>query len=75
MTEVGFYRFPVFMYHTHPSLTINSISKENKLTEFTVIKNKSDLADVNLANLYGIKVSYDLGDDFTVVDLTKVKKP
>ncbi|MFT5882130.1 MAG: hypothetical protein ACI9FG_000630 [Crocinitomicaceae bacterium] len=42
------------------------------LTEYTVMKNKSDLADVNLAYLHGINVTHDLADDATVIDLTQL---
>lgn len=75
MTEVGFYRFPVYMQHTHPAVMLNHICSANTLEEFTPVKDKSSLTNVNLASLYKVSVSYDLTDDVTLVDLTKVSKP
>lgn len=75
MTELAIYRFPLFMYYTHPNLTNNYISIENKLEEFTSVKDDVQLKNVNVADLYGIVIDYDLGDDALVIDLSKVAKP
>lgn len=75
MTVAAFYRFPVFMYHTHMTGRLNNITTANKLEEFTTVKNKEILKDVNLASLYKIHVFYDIAEDVTRIDLTKAEKP
>jgi hypothetical protein len=75
MTELAIYHFPKFMYHTHPAIMHNYISRENKLDEFTLIEDKSKLSNVNVADLYGIEIVYDLAADDLLIDLSKVKKP
>lgn len=75
MSELAIYHFPEFMYYTHPAIMYNSITSENKLEEFTSVKDKSKLKNVNVAGLYGIYIKYDLADDDLLIDLSKVKKP
>jgi hypothetical protein len=75
MTKAGIYRFPVPMYYTHPQLLLNSIAGITTLAEFTNVEDKDALPNVNLANLYGIKVSYDMAEDVREIDLTNVVRP
>jgi hypothetical protein len=75
MTEAALYRFPVFMYNTHMTGTMNNITVANNLENLTVIKDGEVLTDVNLASLYGVEVFYDIVEDVTRIDLTKAKKP
>jgi hypothetical protein len=75
MTEAALYRFPVFMYYSHMTGTLNNITVPNKLESLTAVKDKESLTDVNLASLYGISVFYDINEDVTRIDLTKAKKP
>ena len=75
MTEAALYRFPVFMYYTHMTGTLNNITAPNNLKQLTVVKDKRVLSDVNLASLYGVGVFYDIAEDVTRIDLTKARKP
>ena len=75
MTEAALYRFPVFMYYTHMTGTVNNITAANKLEKLTLVKDVGVLKDVNLASLYGIDVFYEIKEDITRIDLTKAKKP
>lgn len=81
MTEAGLYHFPHFMQFTHPGEMLNEITKPNNLSHLTKDnlkgnpKEKAGLPNVNLANLYGVKINYDIVDDVTDIDLTDVKKP
>eukprot|EP00112_Aurelia_sp_Birch-Aquarium-sp1_P003436 Seg13836.3 transcript_id=Seg13836.3/GoldUCD/mRNA.D3Y31 product="hypothetical protein" protein_id=Seg13836.3/GoldUCD/D3Y31 len=75
MTEVALYRFPVFMRHTHPRIMLNDIAVPTILKEYTADELNAELPNVNIANLYGIIISYDIVDDISLIDLTKVKKP
>lgn len=75
MTEAALYRFPVFMYYTHLTGTMNNITAANNLEKLTVAHEGQVLKDVNLASLYGVTVFYDIVEDVTRIDLTKAKKP
>lgn len=75
MTEAALYRFPVFMFSTQMTGTLNNITAANRLEELTAVKERAVLADVNLASLYGISVFYNIAEDVTRIDLTKARKP